>query len=438
MDKVELYKQIELLEKDNTIDSCNQIIALIEEYSKSVIDETEQKELENKKIYIEIKIIKLKLEGLETNNYQEAINLRGKLIKLYKMLERKVITPKEKNQISYELIKELKKHKTTLKLYKKDKTIPISKRVGLGIMEISKTIEIFMKEKDVLVKAKNIVKDTISGTAGIVAVMATLGIIKQKLFGIPFTLSSLVLNAPIIAYVGLSSIIKNIMLKTPFEQYQYFQSDEYKASIEAFKIENKKLFEEIAQLTNEKSSIKYNEDIITINNELINKLDSLVNSTDIKALQETFQLQIMSFLRENKELCEKIRDEYLDGNSNDKENFSKYSSMLSKIKKEIFIRGNSIEEAFKFAGKNIAVSTKVIVLTKVLLSIIGPEHFPINGIKSFITPICFAIINGIIDIPTYQNKLKFKETEYEGKVKTKDMERIKNMLSAKKKQPKLA
>ena len=323
MDKQEFYKQLEALEKENNIASYNKIKEMIETTGKELMESNELRELENKKINIEIKIIKLKLEELDTNDYQEAINLRGQVIKLYKILERRVTTTKEKNQISYELIKELKKHKTTLKLYKKDKKIPISKKVGLGIMEISKTIEIFMKEKDVLVKAKNIVKDTVSGTIGIVAIMATLALIKQKLFGIPFTLSSLVLNAPIIAYVGLSSIIKNIILKTPFEQYQYFQSDEYKSSIKSFQEENKKILEEIAQLTEAKDSIKYIEDKITINNELINKLNALVISTDIKAIDDTFQLQIMSILRESKDLCEKIKDEYLDGKNDDIEKYNK-------------------------------------------------------------------------------------------------------------------
>jgi hypothetical protein len=98
---------------------------------------------------------------------------------------------------------------------------------------------------------------------------------------------------------------------------------------------------------------------------------------------------------------------------------------------EIFKRGNSIKEAIQNAGKNIINNAKVMLVAKAILACVAPGTFGINSARSILEPLAFAVINGIIDIPTYQNKLKFLETEYEGMVKVKNKERIEEIIAQK-------
>lgn len=439
MTEEELKKKIEDLEQSNTIDSYDKIIELIDEYLEGINNIEEKNILENKKIVVNIKIIKLKLEHLAPDNYKEEVNLRGKIIELYKQLERQIKGQKSKFKIRHEIIEELKKHKETINKYKKnnDTKISISSKVGFNILEISKSIEIFMKEKDVLTKVKNMATETIAGATTIASIIGSISLLMQKVLGIPFILSSLVQSIPIMAYIGLGSIIRNLSNKTPFEQYEYQQSDEFKAILKKFNEKNKECITEFAKILKQKEDMTSNEDIILINEQLIEKLDLLIKNTNVRAIKDSFALQALGFLRESKECCELIKNDYLEEKNNDIEKYKEYNKKLSNINFEIFKRGNSFKEAFVDAGKGIYNNTKVMLIAKLILSCISPEVFPLTS-ASILRPFAFILINGIIDIPTYRNKLKFKETEYQGKIKAKNKKRIEEILKLKTSKPKLA
>ena len=78
-----------------------------------------------------------------------------------------------------------------------------------------------------------------AGTTSAGLIMIALGLSMQTFMGVPFTLSNLVHASPAVAYIGLSSIIRNLSNKTAFEQYQYQHSDEFKAIVQEFQDSHK-------------------------------------------------------------------------------------------------------------------------------------------------------------------------------------------------------
>lgn len=430
----ELLLKISELEKENSVHSYNKIIEIINKQLCEDITLEYKKILEYKRTLANINILTIKLANLDDKDYKEIINLRGKLIKLYKKAVVQAIGKEEKMAMKHNCLEELKKHKEIIKEYKTDDSIKISipQKVGLNILEISKSIEIFMKEKDILTKFKNIGKDTILGTTNAALLIGGITLAIQLYTGVPLSLSSLVSSLPVLAYIGLSSIIKNLSTKTEFEQYEYYQSMEYKSLVEAFNKKNKKNIEELAALIKDKENLNNNEDKIILNEKIIKKIDTLADSTEIKGVKNTLLLQALSCFRENKEFCEEIKDAFLEEKNDNKEKYNLYKKKLLEINLEIFKRENSLEEAVKAFGKNVITSTEILLITKAILACSFPAIFPINGLNSILEPLAFALINGIIDIPTYRNKLKYKETEYEGKVKLKDKERIEQIIGQQK------
>ena len=129
---------------------------------------------------------------------------------------------------------------------------------------------------------------------------------------------------------------------------------------------------------------------------------------------------------------EKIKDDYLEERYDDKERYKENNKRLAKINLEIFKRGNSIKDAVKDAGKSIVSGTAIMVAAKAILAIVAPGTFSLTDFRSLLIPFMFLVINGIIDIPTYVNKLKYRETDYEGKVSVHELERIKKIIEIKK------
>lgn len=435
MNKEEFISKVQNLFQVNSIESYTKAIELINKEIKKNTTEIEITQLELLKLVSNIGITKLKLEN--ANNYKDELHLRGRLIKLYNQAEKKSADSKTKMTFRYESLQELKKQVEVVRKYKHstDTKISVPKKVGLTVKDIGMSINVFMKEKDVLKKAETVVKGTAISTICSAIILGIASIPAFGIFAVPYTLLSLTNLMPVIAYSGLSSILNVIFSKTTFQQYLYFQSDEYKELINSFMSEHKDQIEELARLLKEKESSKNKEDKISINEKLIEKLDELIASTKIQGLKDSFGLQALGYLRENKELCNMIENEYLDEINNDKERYNFYSKKLLSINYEIFKRGNSIGDAVKNSVKGVGRNMLVVWVAKLILSQLAPATFHYEGLKSLKLPFAFAVMNGLIDIPTYKNKLKFKETKYQGKIAAKNKNRIEEILEMKKAKP---
>lgn len=440
MSKEEFLAKLESLFQIGSIESYNKSIELVDQEIKARNTGIGKKDLELIKLNANISITRLEVEQIDPNDYKQQMHLRGRLINLLKQAEKHSKDSKMKMKFRYEGLQEIKKQKEVIQKRKhcKDTKISISENVALSVKDIAKSIEIFLKEKDVLYKAGNVIKGTATSVGSVSLILAGISFAIQKFTGLPISLFSLSSIMPLVAYSGLSGIIAILSSKTPFEQYIYHQSDEYKELVNSFMEEHNEQIQEIAKLVQEKESAKYNEDKIAINEQLIEKLDELIASTNIQGIMDTFGLQALGYFRENKEFCEKIRDEYLDEINNDREKYKEYNSKLMHINLEIFKRENSIKDAIKSSGKGVINSMKVVLIAKLIMSQVAPAVFPLNGLDSFKLPFAFAVINGLIDIPTYKNKLKFKETEYQGKITAENKERIEEILEMKKMEPVMA
>ena len=428
MDSIELRNQIKELENQNTKESYKNILSLVSDKLKNGVPSDEMEEWELKKLESSIHILLFSIDELGENDALEEINLRGKVIQLYKNCIKISTDNNKKMEYRSLMLTELKKHKEALKKKKNIGKISIAENVGLTIQEISDSIKIFMEEKDVINKVKKVGKEVLAGTTSAGLIMIALGLSMQTFMGVPFTLSNLVHASPAVAYIGLSSIIRNLSNKTAFEQYQYQHSDEFKAIVQEFQDSHKEEICDIQKIQKEKENLTDKNDIMSVNDELIKKLDKLIHDSNIEGIKMAFGLQALSALRENKSYCEQLKEAYLKEENNDLNEYKENNKRLMKYNIEIFKRGNSISSAVLHASKNAVNSMKVIALAKLILSIVSPNIFPLNNISSFIEPFAYSLINGLVDIPTYQNKLKYKETDYEGKVKLQNKERIEAIL----------
>ena len=289
-----------------------------------------------------------------------------------------------------------------------------------------------MREKDIIEKVKTVIKDSAVGAVSIAAITLAIYTGAHFMFGIPFTLSGLVSAAPSLAYVGLSSLLRVLSSKTPFEQYQYLKSDEYKNMVAGFNSANKEEIEEIKKIIESKSNIKNNDDLLKCNDVLIEKYKALANKTELKGIKDTLNLSVLDLLRESKDTCKEIINDYEEERNDDEEKYKATNKKLMNINKEIFVLGNSIKEAFGVSKDSFIKSTKIILIAKAILAGIAPNVFAITGIESFSTPIIISAINSLIQIPTYNNKLKFKGSKYTGKVKSNTLEKIKEILNGSK------
>ena len=430
MNNQELFKKINEVLKNSSSDSCDETIALIEEQLKGKVEDTDKKKLLFFKKRLEIHKTEIKRDTLEEGQYKEKIHLNGQITKDYKSLMKDAPTKEEQLQMRHEYLECLKKHKGLVHEYRHDskEKIPISEKVGLKVQEISKTIEIFLQEKDVLTKFKNTIRDTITSSASSLAILAGISLAIQALTGLPVTLTSLASAMPIVAYIGLTSTLRNFTHKTEFQQFEYQQSDEYKEKVAKFQEEHATEIQGIADLLKEKDGVQDPDKIVSINERLIALTDQLSKSCKIDGVRQAYELQSLGYYYESRACCEKIKDDYLEEVYDDKERYKENNKRLSKINLEIFKRGNSFKDAIKDTGKSIVGGTAIMMVAKAVLALVAPGMFPIDSIKSFIEPFIFLVVNGIINIPTYADKLKYRETEYDGKVKINELERIKQYL----------
>lgn len=410
-----IKEEINQLLQDESETSYQRIIELVNQ-------STEQDKYKKVKNQAEIKLLEIEISKLDETDKKNIIHLTGKLIKLYKKQMSLEATEQAKLSARYKALELQKRQKELTREYKNsNKDLPISEKVALTVQDIANTIKVFVNEKDLLTKVKNIGVETLRGTVETTAFMAIIALISPLFGGVGFSMSLLAKALPVASYVGLTSIIRNTLSKTQFQQFQHYQSDEYKEYIKQFKEENKTVLAEFNSLLKEKSSCETTDEKITINESLISKLDEIASKVKDDGLRRTYKLQAYGFLKENKKLCQEEIDKYLDELSNDKEKYKKYQEKMAKINIESFKRGNSLGEAIKQAGKEAGLSLSVTIIAKAIMTLIEPGGtYSIKGIQSFVIPLFLALTNGVSSAISYSNKLKYMETEEEKEIKAKD------------------
>ena len=410
-----IKEEINQLLQDESETSYQRIIELVNQ-------STEQDKYKKVKNQAEIKLLEIEISKLDETDKKNIIHLTGKLIKLYKKQMSLEATEQAKLSARYKVLELQKRQKELTREYKNsNKDLPISEKVALTVQDIANTIKVFVNEKDLLTKVKNIGVETLRGTVETTAFMAIIALISPLFGGVGFSMSLLAKALPVASYVGLTSIIRNTLSKTQFQQFQHYQSDEYKEYIKQFKEENKTVLAEFNSLLKEKSSCETTDEKITINEALISKLDEIASKVKDDGLRRTYKLQAYGFLKENKKLCQEEIDKYLDELSNDKEKYKKYQEKMAKINIESFKRGNSLGEAIKQAGKEAGLSLSVTIIAKAIMTLIEPGGtYSIKGIQSFVIPLFLALTNGVSSAISYSNKLKYMETEEEKVIKAKD------------------
>lgn len=410
-----IKEEINQLLQDESETSYQRIIELVNQ-------STEQDKYKKIKNQAEIKLLEIEISKLDETDKKNIIHLTGKLIKLYKKQMSLETTEQAKLSARYKVLELQKRQKELTREYKNsNKDLPISEKVALTVQDIANTIKVFVNEKDLLTKVKNIGVETLRGTIETTAFMAIIALISPLFGGVGFSMSLLAKALPVASYVGLTSIIRNTLSKTQFQQFQHYQSDEYKEYIKQFKEENKTVLAEFNSLLKEKSSCETTDEKITINEALISKLDEIASKVKDDGLRRTYKLQAYGFLKENKKLCQEEIDKYLDELSNDKEKYKKYQEKMAKINIESFKRGNSLGEAIKQAGKEAGLSLSVTIIAKAIMTLIEPGGtYSIKGIQSFVIPLFLALTNGVSSAISYSNKLKYMETEEEKEIKAKD------------------
>lgn len=410
-----IKEEINQLLQDESETSYQRIIELVNQ-------STEQDKYKKIKNQAEIKLLEIEISKLDETDKKNNIHLTGKLIKLYKKQMSLEATEQAKLSARYKVLELQKRQKELTREYKNsNKDLPISEKVALTVQDIANTIKVFVNEKDLLTKVKNIGVETLRGTVETTAFMAIIALISPLFGGVGFSMSMLAKALPVASYVGLTSIIRNTLSKTQFQQFQHYQSDEYKEYIKQFKEENKTVLAEFNSLLKEKSSCETTDEKIAINESLISKLDEIASKVKDDGLRRTYKLQAYGFLKENKKLCQEEIDKYLDELSNDKEKYKKYQEKMAKINIESFKRGNSLGEAIKQAGKEAGLSLSVTIIAKAIMTLIEPGGtYSIKGIQSFVIPLFLALTNGVSSAISYSNKLKYMETEEEKEIKAKD------------------
>ena len=429
MDIKELEKQLNKAEEEN---NYSEVVRLIEEIRSLMKEEMEKTTLDNNRKLLDkgyklytIKLYENKIK-LETKK-NKIFYLRGKLIQSLKDYK-KVATKGEQNILRYKLENELKLHKELskdIRVTNKDK-IKISERLGLKIKEISSTISIFLSKHDVINKLKNTLKSTAFGGAFTLAIEAVLTLVSGGVLSPALLVSSL----PIMGYIGISSLIRNIITKTPYQKYSYKNSEEYQNLFKNVENDYKEEYEEIRRLISEKENAK-NLDIVKINKRIIELYDKVRNDTKVEELKEAFKLEKYNLLKENKSIYEEVIDKHL----KDKIRLSKeeYQTIVKDNMKNdiaIFESENAIKEAGKEAVKKSGIDVVTLFIARLVASAAIPG-FAVKSVADLLIPLGFMLSNNLIGIIKYKNKIR--PTKYDNKkVKLNNKEKFESLAKSEK------
>ena len=409
MEILELEKRLKELEAEKNYEDANIVLEkinkIIETSLYQEIDDNKRKTLERTKKINEIKLLQNKLSLNPPKNME--LYYRGHLLKELKEYL-KIALPSEVNAIRMKLDKEIEIHRENCKSIRinKEEKIPITKKLGLKIKEISDSIHLFLSKHDVINKAKRVLSSTIIGGAMATGINALITV----LLGGGLSAATLISTLPVMAYMGISAIVRNIITKTPYEVYQYKNSEEYLKLIKEFAGEYKEDFQKIVNLVKEKET---SNDKIAINNQLIEIYDNIKNNSKVEEMSKLFKVEKHNLLLENKELYEDKIDKYLDDRI--KLTKQEYQALMkAKLKNDvaIFESENAIKEAVKVAGKNTAIDAGVIVIARTICNFIIPGY-KFTSLSDLLVPLGYMAMNNLIGIIKYNGKIK--ETKYADK-----------------------
>ena len=429
----DLNIKLKELESNNKYEDCIIVLDKINNLIKEELTKEEDKDkrriLEKGLKINQIKILENKLNLNPSKNME--LYYRGHLIKELKEYKKMALSS-EINGVRLRIDEETKKHKEVCKNIRvnKEEKIPISKKLGLKIKEISDTIHLFLSKHDIINKAKKVLKSTIMGGGVALGLEAVMTYIMTG----ALSPATLIASLPVIGYIGISSIVRNMITKTNYQKFEYKASDEYKELIAKFPIEHKEEYDEIKKLLEEKQS---SNNPILINNKLIEIYDKRKNNTNLEEYAKAFKLEKHNLLLENKELYENQIDAYL----NDKVRLSKkeYQTLMkAKLKNDIaiFESDNALKEAVKVAEKNTVMDTAVLVAARTIANFIIPGY-KFTSISDLLVPLAYMAINNVLGIITYNGKIK--ETKYNNKkVKVNNKEKLMELAHTKKEENNLA
>ena len=346
---------------------------------------------------------------LETDRNKQ-FYLRGHLIKELKEFL-KDTSGIEQNYIRFLLETELAKHKEMSKNIRvsKENKIPLKEKVGNLINEIKCAIEVFLSKHDVIKKIKNTTIQTLQGSALSIGISTILSLIT----GNPLTLETIASELPVCAYIGLSSLIKNIIVKTPYQKYSYKQSDEYKELISNTQEEFKEEFDAIRNLLESRKSARTPLEYVEINNKLAEYFDKIRDKTKVEELKEAYKLEKHNLLLENKEVLEEEIEKCANGKKIiPEEEYRKLNKYKLANELKIFESENAIKEGTKNALKQIGINVPALLAARVIASAIIPGY-QITDVQSILEPLSILVANDLLGIVKYNGKIK--NTKYKGK-----------------------
>ena len=411
MDIKDLEEQLRKSEASGNTKEVIDILEKIQSLMKEELDKTNnsvERRVLNKghKLY-DIKLYENKIK-IETDN-NKRFYLRGKLIKALKEYKNYAI-PSEVNILRDKLDKQLaiqKEESKNIRVSNKDK-IKLKDRVGLNIKEISNTIKLFLSKHDVINKFKNTCKSTLIG-GGI-----TLGIesIITLLLGATLSPSLIISSLPIMGYIGISSLVRNILTKTSYQKYEYKNSKEYQELIKNVPIEYKEEYEKIKSLLEEKKDAS-NLSITSINNKLVELYNKIITTTKVEELRDVFKVEKYNLLQENKKIYEEVIDKHLKDKArlSDKE-YQTIKKEQAKNDIALFESENAIKEAGKDALKKSKIDIITLLVARLVVSSLIPGY-ALTSIKDLLIPLGFMLSNNLIGMIKYNKKLV--NTKYDNK-----------------------
>lgn len=371
------------------------------------------------------------LDELSEDDFQEEVNLRGKLISALEKEIKKEEDYSKKIILKSQLIEELDKHKLAIKKLKNTDTISIPKRLGLTIKSIADTIRNFTLKKDVVGKVKNASFST--AVCSLIAGGISVGL-SALTGGVSLaTFSSLV---PTVSYVGLSNLIRSWFTKTGEEKVLDVLSNKEEISQKAREfaeeniINNKKFLE----LLKAKSTEKKPESIIVINEELIKEYKKMIDNSPNEDIKHALNMELINVMVDLKKNYADKQKRYI--NDEGDYSFSDYADVSKKaiaLDAEIFNRENYLDEAIAHGGKRLALNTATMFFCKVLLSSVYPS-LAINSVDDFVRPFIYSLISNVTSLGKYKDHIKVAKSNYtEQVIKFNNPELAKEVFSNKEK-----
>ncbi len=347
--------------------------------------------------------IKNKLSTLSDDNYQEKLNLRGKLINLLKE-EIATTTDKETQEsLKEELSSQINLHKEQIK-NNRAKFTKIPSNVGQKVKEIASAIKSFKDNPNLL----KILKDSLKNTALSGAVVSAITLILAATSG---TISLAVLSSlvPTISYIGLSNIIRNFYKDKLAKDNPSFElNKENLTALKNYLVDD----EHLRDLINQKNTPLDNEQAILLNEELIKEYQTIKEKFPNQDLSHIISQPLIKTMEDLKNCYEQKKYDYVkDKNNMTPQDFAVLEKKALQLDIDLFKEENYLKEAGENAFKNIKISTVTMYLARLLLQGIFPS-LSFKNINDLVTPFFLVVINNVVNMANYKDKIKLRPSKY--------------------------